>query len=175
MTEEKEHFRVTNDDRLAWAAEQSEVHRRQANQYMDMAEQAYEFWVNNANDELDQVQYFNDMISQYADERRRNDPDWTYTNSPFLRVVWTKPKIKMTVSNSKDVINQFKGNTNYVTEEVKHKLDWSKLKKDLQVSDDGTVFTEDGEVVSGVKAREVPATMQIKHKNDKGRWVVGYK
>ena len=178
MTEQakkKEPFRVTNDGQLAWAAEKSEVHRRQANQYMDMAEQAYEFWLNKANDELDQVQYFNDMISQYADEQRRNNPDWAYTNSPFLRVVWTKPRNKITVSNLKDVINQFKDNSHYVKEEVKCKLDWAKLKNDLKISDDGTVFTEDGEVVNGVKALETPATIQIKHKNDKGRWVAGDK
>lgn len=169
---DKQPFTVHDEPSLNWAAGKAEAHRRLANQYMDMAEQAYDFWLSKANDELDQAQYFNDMISQYADEQHRLNPDWHYTESPFMRIVWTKPKTKITVSSSKDVINQFKG-TKYVTEEVQHKIHWGDLKKNLQTTDDGTVFTEDGEIVRGVKAQKVPATMQIKHKNDKGRWVVG--
>lgn len=177
MTEsikEKEPFRITNDKKLAWAVDKAEFNRRLANQYMDMAEQTYDFYLSKANKLLDRVQYFNDMIGQYADEQHRLNPDWHYTDSPFMRIVWTKPKTKITVSSSKDVVDQFKG-TKYVTEEVKHKIHWDDLKKKLRTTDDGTVFTEDGEVVNGVKAHKVPATMQIKHKNDKGHWVVGDK
>lgn len=125
---DKQPFTVHDEPSLNWAAGKAEAHRRLANQYMDMAEQAYDFWLSKANDELDQAQYFNDMISQYADEQHRLNPDWHYTESPFMRIVWTKPKTKITVSSSKDVINQFKG-TKYVTEEVQHKIHWGDLKK----------------------------------------------
>lgn len=174
MTEKKEPFRITNDDQLAWAADKSDTKRRLANQYMDKAEQAYEFYLSKANEALDDVQYFNDMIAQYADEKRRQDPSWSYTKSPFMRIVWTKPKTKIEVSNRQDVLNQFKG-TKYVTDEVKQKIHWGDLKKSLRTTDDGKVFTEDGEIVSGIKAQQIPATMQIKHKNNSGRWVVGDK
>lgn len=171
----KEPFRITNDDQLAWAADKADTNRRLANQYMDKAKESYDFYLGEANKALDDVQYFNDMIAQYADEQHRNNPEWKYEDSPFLRIVWTKPDTKLKVSNTKDVIKQF--GDKYVKTETKIK--WQELKdyigKDYHVSDDGTVVTKDGEIISGVKGYKVPEAMQIKYKNGKGHWFVGDK
>ena len=180
MTEQakkKEPFRITNDDQLAWAADQSDTKRRLANQYMDKAKEAHDFYLGKANEALDDVQYFNDMMAQYADEQRRTNPEWKYEGSPFVRIVWTNPKTEYKVSK-KDTIKQFAG-TKYVKKEVKQTLKWNDLKKYIKdkahVTDDGKVVTEDGEIISGVKGYQVPAKMQIKYKNDKGKWFVGDK
>lgn len=170
----KEIIEVHDEDTLNYAAGKAEAHRQQAYGYQKMAQDAYNYWMKKAHRELKAVQDIKDKIAQYAVEQRHANPRWSYKKSPFVRIIWSKPKNEVTLANSKDLINQFKG-TPYVQQTVEDNLNWGDLKKTLKANNDGVVFTEDGEVVKGAKGKKVPATMQIKHRSEKGSWTASEK
>jgi hypothetical protein len=162
----KERWHIEDDQGLKWAFQKMEQKRQEAQGYKKMMQEAFDFYQAKIDDCNKDIENFKQIVRQYADEQLCEDPNWDFTDSPFGRIVMSKPKVDMQPDRAK-LIDQYK-DTDYVKQ--KYSLDWDKLKRSLKAVD-GHVINSDGELIEGVKAVEKPAQIEIKHKNAKGNWV----
>ena len=107
---------------------------------------------------------------QYAQEQIDEDPNWEFKDSPFGRIVQSKPSTSLQVADKQALINQYKG-TKFVKHVEEDKLCWGDLKKTLSSPDGEHVVNSDGELVDDVKIVAKPSRIEIKHINEKGSWV----
>lgn len=170
--EKKKPFVITDEAGLQWAGEKMEEHRKQIRVWQDMAQQATEYYAKKAKEEMGEIENLKGMVNQYANEQLALDPSWKFDNSPFIRVTKKSYDAQITATDKKALTKQFTG-TKYVKQEPK--LDWSALKDDLKFSDNGIVFTKEGELVDGVKVVKKTDSIEIKHIGKKGRWTADEK
>ena len=168
--EEKERFSIENDDQLKWVFQMMEEKRKEIRAKYDMIQQATDYYKSQIDDLLKNIDYFKGLAMQYAEEQADEDPNWSFKDSPYGRIIRTKEKAELKVADKQALINRYKG-TEYVEQVTQDKLKWSELKKTLHSPDGEHVINEDGEPVDDVKAVTKPSQLVIKHKSVNGSWV----
>lgn len=168
--EEKERFSIENDDQLKWVFQMMEEKRKEIRVKYDMIQQATDYYESQIDDLLEDIDYFKGLVMQYAEEQSDKEPNWSFKDSPYGRIIRTKEKTELKVADKQALINRYKG-TEYVEQVIQDKLKWSELKKTLHSPDGEHVINEDGEPVDDVKAVTKPSQLVIKHKSVKGSWI----
>lgn len=168
--EEKERFSIENDDQLKWAFQMMEEKRKEIRAKKDMIQQATDYYESQIKDLRKDINSFKDMAMQYAEEQADEDPNWSFKESPYGRIIRKNEKIDLVVSDEQALINHLKG-TEFVEHVEEDKLKWGDLKKTLSTPDGEHVVNDDGELVDDVTVVTKPSVLVMKHKNAKDSWV----
>lgn len=168
--EEKERFSIENDDQLKWTFQMMEEKRKEIRAKKDMIQQATDYYESQIKDLRKDINSFKDMAMQYAEEQADEDPNWSFKESPYGRIIRKKEKTDLVVSDEQALINHLKG-TEFVEHVEEEKLKWGDLKKTLSTPDGEHVVNDDGELVDGVTVVTKPSELVMKHKNAKDSWV----
>ena len=168
--EQKERFSIENDDQLKWVFQMMEEKRKEIRAKYDMIQQATDYYEGQIKDLRKDIDYFNGLAMQYAEEQADEDPNWEFKESPYGRITRTKESSKLAVTDKEALIKHYKG-TPFVEEVVQDKLKWADLKKNLSSPDGQHVTNENGELINGVEVVTKPSALVIKHKSVKGSWV----
>ncbi len=168
--EEKERFSIENDDQLKWAFQMMEEKRKEIRAKKDMIQQATDYYESQIKDLRQDINSFKDMAMQYAEEQADEDPNWSFKESPYGRIIRKNEKTDLVVSDEQALINHLKG-TEFVEHVEEDKLKWGDLKKTLSTPDGEHVVNDDGELVDDVTVVTKPSALVMKHKNAKDIWV----
>lgn len=168
--EEKERFSIENDDQLKWAFQMMEEKRKEIRAKKDMIQQAIDYYEGQIKDLRKDIDYFKGLAMQYAEEQADEDPNWSFKESPYGRIIRKKEKTDLVVSDKQALINHLKG-TEFVEHVEEDKLKWGDLKKTLSTPDGEHVVNDDGELVDDVTVVTKPSVLVMKHKNAKDSWV----
>lgn len=168
--EEKERFSIENDDQLKWAFQMMEEKRKEIRAKKDMIQQATDYYEGQIKDLRKDIDYFKGLAMQYAEEQADEDPNWSFKESPYGRIIRKKEKTDLVVSDEQALINHLKG-TEFVEHVEEDKLKWGDLKKTLSTPDGEHVVNDDGELVDDVTVVTNPSVLVMKHKNAKDSWV----
>lgn len=168
--EEKERFSIENDDQLKWVFQMMEEKRKEIRAKKDMIQQATDYYESQIKDLRKDINSLKDMAMQYAEEQADEDPNWSFKESPYGRIIRKNEKIDLVVSDERELINHLKG-TEFVEHVEEEKLKWGDLKKTLSTPDGEHVVNDDGELVDGVTVVTKPSVLVMKHKNAKDSWV----
>ncbi|MCC4518315.1 host-nuclease inhibitor Gam family protein [Limosilactobacillus reuteri] len=168
--EEKERFSIENDDQLKWAFQMMEEKRKEIRAKKDMIQQAIDYYEGQIKDLRKDIDYFKGLAMQYAEEQADEDPNWSFKESPYGRIIRKKEKTDLVVSDEQALINHLKG-TEFVEHVEEDKLKWGDLKKTLSTPDGEHVVNDDGELVDDVTVVTNPSVLVMKHKNAKDSWV----
>lgn len=168
--EEKERFSIENDDQLKWVFQMMEEKRKEIRAKKDMIQQATDYYESQIKDLRKDINSFKDMAMQYAEEQADEDPNWSFKESPYGRIIRKNEKIDLVVSDEQALINHLKG-TEFVEHVEEEKLKWGDLKKTLSTPDGEHVVNNDGELVDGVTVVTKPSVLVMKHRNAKDSWV----
>lgn len=168
--EEKERFSIENDDQLKWAFQMMEEKRKEIRAKKDMIQQATDYYEGQIKDLRKDIDYFKGLAMQYAEEQADEDPNWSFKESPYGRIIRKKEKTDLVVSDEQALINHLKG-TEFVEHVEEDKLKWGDLKKTLSTPDGEHVVNADGELVDDVTVVNNPSVLVMKHKNAKDSWV----
>ena len=147
-----------------------EEKRKEIRAKYDMIQQATDYYEGQIKDLRKDIDYFNGLAMQYAEEQADEDPNWEFKESPYGRITRTKESSKLAVTDKEALIKHYKG-TPFVEEVVQDKLKWADLKKNLSSPDGQHVTNENGELINGVEVVTKPSALVIKHKSVKGSWV----
>lgn len=168
--EENERFSIENDDQLKWAFQMMEEKRKEIRAKKDMIQQATDYYEGQIKDLRKDIDYFKGLAMQYAEEQADEDPNWSFKESPYGRIICKKEKTDLVVSDEQALINHLKG-TEFVEHVEEDKLKWGDLKKTLSTPDGEHVVNDDGELVDDVTVVTNPSVLVMKHKNAKDSWV----
>lgn len=168
--EEKERFSIENDDQLKWVFQMMEEKRKEIRAKKDMIQQATDYYEGQIKDLRKDIDYFKGLAMQYAEEQADEDPNWSFKESPYGRIIRKKEKTDLVVSDEQALINHLKG-TEFVEHVEEDKLKWGDLKKTLSTPDGEHVVNDDGELVDDVTVVTEPSALVMKHKNAKDSWV----
>lgn len=168
--EEKERFSIENDDQLKWVFQMMEEKRKEIRAKKDMIQQAIDYYEGQIKDLRKDIDYFKGLAMQYAEEQADEDPNWSFKESPYGRIIRKKEKTDLVVSDEQALINHLKG-TEFVEHVEEDKLKWGDLKKTLSTPDGEHVVNDDGELVDDVTVVTEPSALVMKHKNAKDSWV----
>ena len=168
--EEKERFSIENDDQLKWAFQMMEEKRKEIRSKKDMIQQATDYYEGQIKGLRQDIDYFKGLAMQYAEEQADEDPNWSFKESPYGRIIRKKEKTDLVVSDEQALINHLKG-TEFVEHVEEDKLKWGDLKKTLSTPDGEHVVNDDGELVDDVTVVTEPSALVMKHKNAKDSWV----
>lgn len=137
--DEKKPFQVENDDQLRWVFQMMEEKRKEIRAKKDMIQQATDYYEGQIKDLRKDIDYFKGLAMQYAEEQADEDPNWSFKESPYGRIIRKKEKTDLVVSDEQALINHLKG-TEFVEHVEEDKLKWGDLKKTLSTPDGVLVF-----------------------------------
>lgn len=163
-----ERFFIENEGQLEWAFRKIQQAQDDNASQDKILEVTKEYVEQHKKENQKTIDNMRGLIAEYADLKKSEEPDYEY-KGVLGRLTWTKPKQTIVKTSDEELIKQFK-DTDLVEKEVKVKLKWSDLKKDLTITPNGKAITSDGEVVAGVTVKEQPSTLAIKQRTGKGSW-----
>lgn len=150
---EFEGFRITDASSLTWAfrklaafeAKRAEVNKLADDEVRRIEEYRKTELSSIENSEL----FFKGLITQYASERREQDPKFKSEKTPYGAVSFRKQQPKWHYDDEKLVSHL---SQNGLTEFVRTKVEPVKtdIKKAFKVTDDGSVFDPNGQLVEGI-------------------------
>lgn len=163
--EHDERFKVTDLSSANWVfkkldainAKEQEI-KKLANQEL---ERIKEWETKELNKLLDSKSYLEHLVVEYFKEEREKD-DKFKLSTPFGKVTSRKGSKVFDFKNEQDVIDQLeqRGFTDYV--KTTKKLNQADMKKAFNVSDDGTVIDDNGEVLDGIRMVQKPTSYSVK-------------
>lgn len=163
-------YQIEDKQGLIWTFQKAEQVRQEIAGKKKMMEKSIEFYQQQIKDLQAELDKFKSIAMQYAQEQIDEDPNWEFKDSPFGRIVQSKPSTSLQVADEQALVNRYKG-TEFVKHVEEDKLRWDDLKKTLSSPDGEHVVNSDGELVDDVKVVTKPSKIEIKHKNEKGSWV----
>lgn len=169
-SEEPKRYQIEDKQGLIWTFQKAEQVRQEIAGKKKMMEKSNEFYQQQIKDLQAELDNFKSIAMQYAQEQIDEDPNWEFKDSPFGRIVQSKPSTSLQVADEQALVNRYKG-TEFVKHVEEDELRWSDLKKTLSSPDGEHVVNSDGELVDDVKVVTKPSKIEIKHKNEKGSWV----
>lgn len=169
-SEEPKRYQIEDKQGLIWTFQKAEQVRQEIAGKKKMMEKSNEFYQQQIKDLQAELDNFKSIAMQYAQEQIDEDPNWEFKDSPFGRIVQSKPSTSLQVADEQALVNRYKG-TEFVKHVEEDKLRWGDLKETLSSPDGEHVVNSDGELVDDVKVVTKPSKIEIKHKNEKGSWV----
>lgn len=159
-------FVVDDDKKADWALEkikelkeEQEEKRQLAQERMEPLEEkiaTIERW---RNLQIEQIQssidYFEGLLTEYAMQKKEDDPDLKTHSLPFGKLKFRKRRPKWNYDNE-ELLNSIRESGFDELLRIKESVDKRKLKKDdrLEVHGDKLINTETGEVIEGVRIQE---------------------
>lgn len=169
-SEEPKRYQIEDKQGLILTFQKAEQVRQEIAGKKKMMEKSNEFYHQQIKDLQAELDKFKSIAMQYAQEQIDEDPNWEFKDSPFGRIVQSKPSTILKVADEQSLVNRYKG-TEFVKHVEEDKLRWGDLKKTLSSPDGEHVVNSDGELVDDVKVVTKPSKIEIKYKNEKGSWV----
>lgn len=163
--EKSESFQVTNLDSANWAFKKLEALKAKENEINEVAEKELDrikYW---QSEELASIEkdkeYFEYLVTDYYKREKENDKHFKLS-TPYGKVTSRKGAKVFEVKNEQGVIDQLeqRGFTDFV--KTTKKLNQADMKKAFNVSDDGTVIDDNGEVLDGIRMIEKPTSYSVK-------------
>ena len=150
--QQNEPFVVDDKDKAVWAMHkiaQLQAEINENNAVADRQIQKISDWLDAVNKPHgDSIQYFTDLLEGYHRRLYRDTDGKTKTVKLPHGVLKLRAQQPEWVKNEDDLLSFIKS---WATAEsyvrVKESVNWSALKSDLEFTDDGTVYTVDGEVL----------------------------
>ena len=168
--EEQERFKVTDDDRACWALQKIKELEDQVEEKEALAQRQIDqvnSWLDKETSSLEkQINNFNNMLFEYAQKLREEDPTMKTHSLPFGKLQFRKRRPKWQYEDELlDTVKEKIPDAVRVKEDV-DKRTLKKIVKDsgnYKILDDGRVVnTETGEFVEGLKVVDRGESFKVK-------------
>ncbi|HBC4234369.1 TPA: host-nuclease inhibitor Gam family protein [Staphylococcus aureus] len=163
--EQDERFEVTDLDSANWVFKKLDAITTKENEINELADKEIERIKSWQEKEVEKLQgskdYLQSLVIEYFRIEKEKDSKFKL-NTPYGKVTSRKGSKVIQVSNEQEVINQLekRGFDNYV--KVTKKLSQSDIKKDFNVTENGTLIDANGEVLEGASIVEKPTSYTVK-------------
>ncbi|HBM8292596.1 TPA: host-nuclease inhibitor Gam family protein [Staphylococcus aureus] len=163
--EQDERFEVTDLDSANWVFKKLDTITTKENEINELADKEIERIKSWQEKEVEKLQgskdYLQSLVIEYFRIEKEKDSKFKL-NTPYGKVTSRKGSKVIQVSNEQEVINQLeqRGFDNYV--KVTKKLSQSDIKKDFNVTENGTLIDANGEVLEGDSIVEKPTSYTVK-------------
>ncbi|HDI7494382.1 TPA: host-nuclease inhibitor Gam family protein [Staphylococcus aureus] len=163
--EQDERFEVTDLDSANWVFKKLDAITTKENEINELADKEIERIKSWQEKEVEKLQgskdYLQSLVIEYFRIEKEKDSKFKL-NTPYGKVTSRKGSKVIQVSNEQEVINQLeqRGFDNYV--KVTKKLSQSDIKKDFNVTENGTLIDANGEVLEGASIVEKPMSYTVK-------------
>ncbi|HHB3948232.1 TPA: host-nuclease inhibitor Gam family protein [Staphylococcus aureus] len=163
--EQDERFEVTDLDSANWVFKKLDAITTKENEINELADKEIERIKSWQEKEVEKLQgskdYLQSLVIEYFRIEKEKDSKFKL-NTPYGKVTSRKGSKVIQVSNEQEVINQLeqRGFDNYV--KVTKKLSQSDIKKDFNVTENGTLIDTNGEVLEGASIVEKPTSYTVK-------------
>ncbi|HDB6413532.1 TPA: host-nuclease inhibitor Gam family protein [Staphylococcus aureus] len=163
--EQDERFEVTDLDSANWVFKKLDAITTKENEINELADKEIERIKSWQEKEVEKLQgskdYLQSLVIEYFRIEKEKDSKFKL-NTPYGKVSSRKGSKVIQVSNEQEVINQLeqRGFDNYV--KVTKKLSQSDIKKDFNVTENGTLIDANGEVLEGASIVEKPTSYTVK-------------
>lgn len=163
--EQDERFEVTDLDSANWVFKKLDAITTIENEINELADKEIERIKSWQEKEVEKLQgskdYLQSLVIEYFRIEKEKDSKFKL-NTPYGKVTSRKGSKVIQVSNEQEVINQLeqRGFDNYV--KVTKKLSQSDIKKDFNVTENGTLIDANGEVLEGASIVEKPTSYTVK-------------
>ncbi|EKF1830764.1 TPA: host-nuclease inhibitor Gam family protein [Staphylococcus aureus] len=163
--EQDERFEVTDLDSANWVFKKLDTITTKENEINELADKEIERIKSWQEKEVEKLQgskdYLQSLVIEYFRIEKEKDSKFKL-NTPYGKVTSRKGSKVIQVSNEQEVINQLeqRGFDNYV--KVTKKLSQSDIKKDFNVTENGTLIDANGEVLEGASIVEKPTSYTVK-------------
>lgn len=163
--EQDEKFKVTDLDSANWVFKKLDAINTKEIEIINLAQNEVDRITQWKDKEVEKLQsskeYLQSLVIDYFAAEKEKDSKFKL-NTPYGKVTARKGSKVIQVSNEKNVIEQLKqrGFDNYV--KVTEKLNQADIKKDFNVTDNGTLIDANGEVLDGAYIVEKPISYSIK-------------
>lgn len=153
---ENQEWKITNLNEVDWAFKKIKEAKKELDeqeQYVNQEITRYkEYLENQRKNYEDTKNYFEYKIKEYTDERLKENPNYklkTAVGSGYYR-----KSTNWTYDDEEAIIKQLEASNKeeYIT--VKKSLNKNELRKNLTILEDGTVVTDDGEILEHIKVLE---------------------
>lgn len=168
--EEQERFVVDDDDKACWALQKIKELEDQVEEKEKLAQRQIDQvnnWLENETSSLEKkINNFNNMLFEYAQQLREEDPDLKTHSLPFGKLQFRKRRPKWQYEDELlDTVKEKIPDAVRVKEDV-DKRTLKKIIKDsgeYKILDDGRVVnTESGELVEGLKVVDRGESFKVK-------------
>ncbi|HCY1633222.1 TPA: host-nuclease inhibitor Gam family protein [Staphylococcus aureus] len=163
--EQDERFEVTDLDSANWVFKKLDAITTKENEINELADKEIERIKSWQEKEVEKLQgskdYLQSLVIEYFRIEKEKDSKFKL-NTPYGKVTSRKGSKVIQVSNEQEVINQLeqRGFDNYV--KATKKLSQSDIKKDFNVTENGTLIDANGEVLEGASIVEKPTSYTVK-------------
>ncbi|WZX39946.1 host-nuclease inhibitor Gam family protein [Staphylococcus aureus] len=163
--EQDERFEVTDLDSANWVFKKLDAITTKENEINELVDKEIERIKSWQEKEVEKLQgskdYLQSLVIEYFRIEKEKDSKFKL-NTPYGKVTSRKGSKVIQVSNEQEVINQLeqRGFDNYV--KVTKKLSQSDIKKDFNVTENGTLIDANGEVLEGASIVEKPTSYTVK-------------
>ncbi|QIN26365.1 hypothetical protein GJU84_04720 [Staphylococcus chromogenes] len=165
QSEIKSAFEVTDLSSANWVFKKLEAINAKEKEIKDLAQSEIDRIKEWESKELESLQgnkeYLEYLVTEYYRAEKEKDSKFKL-NTPYGKVTSRKGSKVFEVKNEQDVIDQLeqRGFTDFV--KTTKKLNQAGMKKAFNVSDDGTVIDDNGEVLDGIRMVEKPTSYSVK-------------
>lgn len=165
QNEVKSTFEVTDLYSANWVFKKLEAISAKEKEIKDLAQSEVDRIKEWESKELESLQgnkeHLEYLVTEYYREEKEKDSKFKL-NTPYGKVKSRKGSKVFEVKNEQDVIDQLeqRGFTDFV--KTTKKLNQADMKKVFNVSDDGTVIDDNGEVLEGIRMVEKPTSYSVK-------------
>ena len=165
VVEERERFQVKDKETAIWAVRKIKHLRDQQNENRILAAEEIDriqAWEKGENDKLQgDIDFFENLLKDYHYMVLDADPKAKTIKLPHGQLQLRAQQPAFEKNNDKLLAWIKKNGLSLIR--VKEEADWGELKKQVDVTDDGTVIYKDtGEVVDGVTAEVRPPKFSVK-------------
>ncbi|HFU7103150.1 TPA: host-nuclease inhibitor Gam family protein [Staphylococcus aureus] len=163
--EQYDRFKVTDLDSANWVFKKLDAITTKENEINELANKEIERINEWKDKEVEKLQsgkeYLQSLVIEYFRIQKEQDSKFKL-NTPYGKVTARKGSKVIQVSNEQEVIKQLeqRGFDNYV--KVTKKLSQSDIKKDFNVTENGTLIDANGEVLEGASIVEKPTSYTVK-------------
>ncbi|WP_415425744.1 host-nuclease inhibitor Gam family protein [Staphylococcus borealis] len=163
--DQDERFTVTDLDSANWVFKKLDAINSKETEINNLADKEIERIKSWKDKEVEKLQsskeYLESLVVEYFKVEKEKDNRFKL-NTPYGKVTSRKGSKVIQVSDEQDVINQLeqRGFNDYV--KVTKKLNQADIKKDFNVTDNGTLIDANGEVLDGAYIVEKPTSYSIK-------------
>lgn len=163
-SEHKESFKVTDRSSANWALRKIAQYKKQMEENNLLAEEEIykiETWNKQMNDEAQQsIDYFQSLLSGYAEEKRKSDPKFKTLKLPSGRIRFKKQQPQYVYDDDIAIESLKKsGHTDFI--KVKETVDKASVKKQFTVANGGLFDPDTGEMIDGVSVVEREDKLEV--------------
>lgn len=163
--EEKQRFEITDKEQLNWSFRKINALKKEINEIENLAKKETERindWKNKeSKSHLDNIEYFEMLIKQYALKQRDNNDKFKKESTPYGSVAFRKQQPAYEYKDEQATLEWLKQNKKTDLINVKESVKKTEIKKTFKRHNDVLIDNETGEVVPGVSVVEREDSIKI--------------